>query len=56
MQPTIKAKGIFSEGGRAEVWFSDDSSRIVLQMKSSLSFGSLTMQLRKRQDGSGKPT
>lgn len=51
VQPTIKTKGIFSEGGRAEVWLSDDAERVVLQVKSSLSFGSLTMQLRKRQSG-----
>ena len=51
VQPTIKTKGIFSEGGRAEVWLSDDDERLVLQMRSSLSFGSLSMQLRSRQSG-----
>ncbi|GJG88162.1 hypothetical protein tb265_33430 [Gemmatimonadetes bacterium T265] len=51
VQPTVKTKGIFGEGGRAEVWFSDDEARVVLQVRSSLSFGSLTMQLRNRQDG-----
>jgi hypothetical protein len=51
VQPTIKAKGIFSEGGRAEVWISDDADRMVLQVKSSLSFGSLNMFLRSRRLG-----
>lgn len=51
VQPTIKTSGLFSEGGRAEVWFSDDDERIVLQMRSSLSIGSLSMQLRTRQSG-----
>ena len=37
IQPIIKTKGIFSEGGRAEVWLSDDANRIMLQMKSKLS-------------------
>lgn len=45
VQPIIKTKGIFSEGGRAEVWLSDDASRIMLQMKSKLSFGSLNLYL-----------
>ncbi len=51
VQPTIKTTGLFSEGGRAEVWFSDDDERVVLQMKSSLSIGSITMQLRSRHAG-----
>lgn len=46
VQPIIKTKGIFSENGHAEVWLSDDDSRIMLQMKSALSFGSLNLYLR----------
>jgi hypothetical protein len=51
VQPTIKTRGIFSEGGRAEVWLSDDEDRVMLQMKSQLSFGSLNLYLRNKQDG-----
>ncbi len=51
VQPTIKTKGIFSEGGRAEVWISDDDQRVILKVQSSLSFGSLTMQLNNRRAG-----
>ena len=51
VQPAIKTKGIFSEGGKAEVWLSDDDARIMLQMKSSLSFGSLNLYLKSRQPG-----
>ncbi len=47
VRPTIKTTGIFSEGGRAEVWFADDSTRRMLQMRSRLSFGSLGLQLRR---------
>jgi hypothetical protein len=47
VRPAIKTKGIFSEGGRAEVWLSDDSNRIMLQMKSKLPFGSLNLYLTK---------
>ena len=46
VQPVIKTKGIFSENGHAEVWLSDDPSRIMLQMKSKLSFGSLNLYLK----------
>lgn len=46
VQPIIKSKGIFSENGRAEVWLSDDDRRIMLQMKSKLSIGSLNLYLK----------
>lgn len=46
VQPVIKTKGIFSENGHAEVWLSDDENRIMLQMKSGLSFGSLNLYLK----------
>jgi hypothetical protein len=55
VQPAFKTKGIFSENGRAEVWLSDDDRRIVLQMKSSLSFGSLNLYLKSHQPGTGSP-
>ena len=46
VQPIIKTKGIFSENGHAEVWLSDDERRIMLQLKSKLSFGSLNLYLK----------
>lgn len=46
IQPIIKTTGIFSEGGQAEIWLSDDHRRMMLQMKSRLSFGSLNLYLR----------
>ena len=46
VQPVIKSKGIFSEGGRAEVWLSDDENRMLLQIKSRLSIGSLNLYLK----------
>ncbi len=45
IQPVIKTKGIFSEDGHAELWLSDDSARMVLQLKSRLVFGSLNLFL-----------
>jgi hypothetical protein len=46
LQPTIKAKGIFAENARAEVWVADDDSRMMLQMKTHMPFGAVTFQLR----------
>jgi hypothetical protein len=46
LQPIIKTKGIFSENGQAEIWLTDDSVRMMVQMKSKLPFGSLNLYLR----------
>ena len=46
IQPIIKSKGIFSEKGHAEMWLTDDSRRLLVQMKSDLSIGSLNLYLR----------
>lgn len=51
VRPVIKTSGIFGEGGRAEVWFTDDSTRMIVQLKSSLKFGSLNLYLRNRRPG-----
>src|SRR5262245_47559684 len=45
IQPIIKTKGAFSNGGRAEVWMSDDEHRMIVQMKSQLSFGTINLYL-----------
>ena len=55
IQPIIKAKGLFSEGGKAQVWLSDDSARVMLQMKSSLPIGSLNLYLREYRPAAGAP-
>jgi len=51
LHPTIKAKGVFGEGGQAEIWVADDSSRIMLQMKSKLKIGSLNLYLKQIRRG-----
>jgi len=45
IQPIIKSRGIFAEKGQAEVWLSDDPARMILQLRSRLSFGSLNLFL-----------
>jgi len=51
LRPSIKAKGIFAEEGEAELWVSDDDRRLILQLKSKLSFGSLNLYLRSFTPG-----
>ena len=36
VQPIIKTKGLFSEGGQAELYFTDDDRRILVQLKSKV--------------------
>jgi hypothetical protein len=48
IRPVIKAKGVFSEDGHAQVWISDDPDHLVLQMTSHLKFGSISLYLRSR--------
>ncbi len=55
VQPIIKTSGIFSEGGKAELWLSDDKRHILVQMKTRLSFGSLNLYLRKVSNTSVAP-
>jgi hypothetical protein len=45
VQPIIKAKGIFSENSKAEIWFSEDANRIMVQLKADLPVGSLNLYL-----------
>lgn len=47
VQPVIKSKGLFSENGKAEVWFADDSSRTLLRLKSKLPVGTLYLELKQ---------
>ena len=46
MRPIIKSRGVFAENGRAEVWITDDDRRLMVQLKTKLSLGSLSLHLR----------
>jgi hypothetical protein len=55
VQPIIRTKGLFSEGGRAEVFFTDDDRRIPVLIKSRLDvplLKSLSMHMLKYDPGS----
>jgi hypothetical protein len=59
IQPQIKAKGIFSEGGQALVWLSDDDKHIILKMTSKvphLPIGSLNLYLKSYRPPTSRPS
>ncbi len=46
VQPVIRTRGLFGEGGKAELYFSDDDRRALVYMRSSVPVvGSLTLHL-----------
>ena len=47
IQPIIKSKGIFSEGGRAQIWLTDDKDRLMVQMRVKLKVAEISLQLTK---------
>lgn len=51
IRPSIKANGIFSENGDAQVWLSDDANRYPVQVKSKFSKFSLTLELQSVKPG-----
>lgn len=52
VQPIIRTQGLFGEGGRAEIYFTDDERRIPVMIKSRVPLvGSLTMLLRSYRAG-----
>ena len=53
VQPQIAAPGLFSKKEHAEVWITDDSARMVVQIKSHVTFGSLRLALRRYEPGIG---
>jgi hypothetical protein len=46
VRPAIHANGLFSDGGDAEVWFSDDAARYPLLVKTRFARFSLTLSLQ----------
>jgi hypothetical protein len=54
VQPQFKTPGIFSQKGHAEVWLADDSTHMMLMLKSGLSFGSLNLYLTHYSPGTSR--
>jgi len=51
VRPSIKANGIFSENGEAQVWFSEDARRYPVLVKSKFAKFSLTLALQSVVSG-----
>lgn len=51
VRPTIKANGIFSENGEAQVWFSDDVHRYPVLLRSKFARFSLKLELESVTQG-----
>lgn len=51
VRPIFKSNGIFGQNGRAEVWFTDDTRRLMVRMETQLAFGSVTLLLKEFQGG-----
>jgi hypothetical protein len=56
VQPIIKTDGLFGEGGRAEVYFTDDERRLLVQLRSRVPLvGSLNLNLQSYVAGTPLP-
>ena len=51
VRPSIKANGLFSENGDAQIWFSDDAARIPVLVKTRFSKFTLTLALQSFSAG-----
>jgi hypothetical protein len=51
VRPTIRTSGIFSDDGKAQVWFTDDASRYPVQVKAKFSKFTLTLALESVKPG-----
>src|SRR5258705_4804147 len=51
VHPTIRARGIFAEDGEAELWFSDDAHRILVQLRAKFAGFSLSLSLTEFRPG-----
>lgn len=48
VQPIIRTKGLFSEGGKAEVYLTDDEDRMIVYLRSEIPVvGSITLHLER---------
>lgn len=53
VQPVIQTDGLFSEGGKAEVYFTDDAARHLVYLRSEIPVvGSVTLHLKSVRKGS----
>jgi hypothetical protein len=51
VQPIIRTSGLFGDGGRAEVYFTDDARRMIVLLKTKMSIGTMQLQLEQYTPG-----
>lgn len=51
VRPIVQSRGLFSEDGEAEVYFTDDDRRMLVRLESSMSIGNLSLHLETYQEG-----
>jgi hypothetical protein len=51
VKPLIRTSGLFSEGGEAEVYYSDDEHRMIIMVRTKFSIAHMTMQLESYRPG-----
>lgn len=56
VHPVIRTGGMFGEGGNAEVYFSDDERRIIVQLETSMKVGRLDLYLEDYRPAAGPAT
>lgn len=57
VQPVIRTRGLFSEGGKAEVYLTDDDDRLMVYLRSEIPVvGSITLHLEGVQGVPGRTT
>ncbi len=51
VRPTIRARGLFAEDGEAELWFTDDARRFLVQLRTKFAGFTLSLALTKARFG-----
>jgi len=51
VRPSIRARGLFAEDGQAELWFSDDEHRMLVQLRTKFAGLSLSLSLTEFRPG-----
>jgi hypothetical protein len=51
VKPIIRTSGLFSEGGEAEVYYTDDERRMIVMVRTKFSIAHMTMQLESFTPG-----
>ena len=46
LHPTIDTKGLFSKRSETQIWLTDDSRRLPVQIRSKFPFGTITLRLK----------